>query len=127
MYIVQEENKDEPDQDGLFVSAPSIEKKAPRKLSDSFEAVAKDHDFEELENPFEDTMANSQMPPETKPLDLHIEENYIAKPSTHEQNLSKRKRKKQNLSMHQLDAATQESIQATIASERGHMDDRVED
>ena len=39
----------------------------------------------------------------------------------------KRKRKKQNLSMHQLDAATQESIQATIASERGHMDVGVED
>lgn len=69
-------------------------------MSDSFDQVPKEKSFEELENPFEDTLANSELAPETKPLDLHIEENYIAKPSTHEENLSKRRRKKQNLSMH---------------------------
>ena len=75
-----------------------------------------------LDNPFEDTLANSDLIPTTKKLDVVvIEDNYINK-STHQENLSKRKRKNKNLSIHQFDDATQQTIQDAVNKQREQMD-----
>lgn len=96
-----------------------------------------------MENPFKDTLANSDILPETKKLDTVIVDNYmdtqasrlgsftqkmaeskdddslLAVTSKHQENIMKRRgRKKQNLSIHQLDETTKKSIADAIQKER---------
>ena len=68
--------------------------KHTRSFSDEYEKI------DNFENPFKDTLAASEAIPKTTKLEnIVIEDNYISK-SSHQENLSKRKKKKQNLSLH---------------------------
>ena len=82
---------------------------------------------ESAENPFTDNLANSVALPLTQKLDVQIDENYLAqfepeekegqdsKNMHAEKQLRRRnKAKTQNISIHQFDAKTQQSIQETV-------------
>ena len=105
IFIVQDE--DDEDQDSLFIQPPSIgvgktsEPKEGNKGGEpsptglaGFEKVdifqkdldAKDEDQEsspdaQIENPFKDNLANSELQPVTQKLEVFINENYLAENS----------------------------------------------
>jgi hypothetical protein len=93
------------EQDELFVSEPK-----------ALLAQSEQTKTEGPLNPFEDNLANSERLP-TK-LDVLIQDNYISQISNHKENMAKRKKRGQNLSIHQFDEATQKCIQDTVAQER---------
>ena len=55
-------------------------------------------------------------------MDVLINDNYINQISNHKENMAKRRKRGQNLSIHQFDEATQKQIQETVEQERQNMD-----